>query len=85
MIPPPNIQLPMQIPIGTGNIPAMPPNMPRMVPPPSAMSHPIRTPQSSGNSTGIPNIPSALKAPLISAAGTDTEKVIYYARLPNQA
>ncbi|KAK7574345.1 hypothetical protein V9T40_011536 [Parthenolecanium corni] len=76
MIPPPSIPLPMQIPLGSGNLPAMPPNMPRMVPPPSAMSLPIRTPQNSVNQPVIPNLTNAsgLKGPLISAAGTDTEK-----------
>lgn len=74
MIPPPNIPLPLQM-----NMPSMPgvlPSMPRMVPLPSQIPHPIRTSQpnavSTSSVTSVTN--SATTAPLLSAVGNDSEK-----------
>ncbi|XKL63231.1 hypothetical protein PGB90_005595 [Kerria lacca] len=80
IIPPPNIPLPLQMnmpPIPGNTMPVFP-NMPRMVPPPSAISHPIRTSQAANitntsSSTAVNNS-SGLKTPLVSAGGSDTEK-----------
>lgn len=75
MIPPPNIPLPLQM-----NMPSMPgvlPSMPRMVPLPSQIPHPIRTSQPNAVSTSsVTSVTSSgTTAPLLSAVGNDSEKV----------
>lgn len=83
MIPPPNMGLPMPLtmpPMSAAGIPVLP-NMPRMVPPPGAMAHPIRAAQNtsitttSAPSSSVTSSGTAKPSTLSAGGGSDSEKV----------
>lgn len=76
MIPPPNIPMGLMQPIPGAGMPVLP-NLPRMVPPPGAMGpHSARTsqPLTASTSTPVTSVGN-IKPPLLSAGGSDNEKV----------
>lgn len=75
MIPPPNIPLGLMQPI-PGGLPVLPPNMPRMMPPPPGPLPPHSRPsQPISGSSSTATSASVVKPPILSAGGSDSEKV----------